>query len=237
MWFLVIFNVIVGWNWGTPAILQQNPNKSTLGKFGSKLGIGRPPPPQLGQKPKFSDRFNLKAPLIKAITTIVIFIIVIIMLMRICLGGPSSWRLDVPGGYEPPLPRLLPKLSSSVHHLHLSTSLNIYHRGHWVHLTKASYLHHNNHPQPRQMKMFNYLSLQSPARSSASTWLLWTFSEVESMESPPTTGQKNILFIKVARGYQNWHRRTYLLSMKIIFHHHIQSTFKHMECFGKSIRQ
>ena len=56
------------------------------------------------------------------------------------------------------------------------------------------------------------------------------------MESPPTTGQKNILFIKVARGYQNWHRRTYLLSMKIIFHHHIQSTFKHMECFGKSIR-
>ena len=174
---------------------------------------------------------------VKAIITIVIFIIVIIMLMRICAGCPSSWRLDVPGGYEPPLPRLLPKLSSSVHHLHLSTSINIYHRVHWVHLTKASYLHHNNHPQPRQMKMFNYLSLQSPARSLASTWLLWTFSEVESMESPPTTGQKNILFIKVARGYQNWHRRTYLLSMKIIFHHHIQSTFKHMECFGKSIRQ
>ena len=27
----MIFNVIFGWDWGTPAILQQNPNKSKIG--------------------------------------------------------------------------------------------------------------------------------------------------------------------------------------------------------------
>ena len=32
--FYVIFNVIFGWDWGTRDILQQNPNKSTLGKIG-----------------------------------------------------------------------------------------------------------------------------------------------------------------------------------------------------------
>ena len=111
----------------------------------------------------------------------------------------------------------------------ISTSINIYHRGHWVHLTKASYLHHNNHPQPRQMKMFNYLSLQSPARSLASTWLLWTSSEVESMESPPTTGQKNILFIKVARGYQNWHRNCQWKLFFIIIFKALLSTWSALE--------
>ena len=38
-------------------------NKNTLGKIESKFGIGRPPPPQLGQKTKFFLRFNLKTPL------------------------------------------------------------------------------------------------------------------------------------------------------------------------------
>ena len=33
-WKSHIFGDFVGWDWGTPAILQQNPNKSTLGKIG-----------------------------------------------------------------------------------------------------------------------------------------------------------------------------------------------------------
>ena len=38
-------------------------NKNTLGKIWSKFGIGRPPPPQLGQKTKFFQCAYLKAPL------------------------------------------------------------------------------------------------------------------------------------------------------------------------------
>ena len=58
----MIFNVIFGWDWGTPAILQQNPNKSTLGKLDQNLGLADPPP-KLGQKPKFFQKSDLKAPL------------------------------------------------------------------------------------------------------------------------------------------------------------------------------
>ena len=49
MIFYVIFGDFVGWDWGTPAILQQNPNKITLldgCDFGlKKLGFGQTPPP------------------------------------------------------------------------------------------------------------------------------------------------------------------------------------------------
>ena len=38
-------------------------NKNTLGKIGSKNWDWQTPPPQLGQKTKFFDRFNLRAPL------------------------------------------------------------------------------------------------------------------------------------------------------------------------------
>ena len=40
MIFYVIFGDFVGWDWGTPAILQQK----HPWKIGSKFGIGRPPP-------------------------------------------------------------------------------------------------------------------------------------------------------------------------------------------------
>ena len=56
MWFLVI--LLVGTGEPLPYC-----NKNTLGKIESKFGIGRSPPPQLGQKTKFFDRFNLRSPL------------------------------------------------------------------------------------------------------------------------------------------------------------------------------
>ena len=56
MWFLVI--LLVGTGEPPPYC-----NKNTLGKIESKFGIGRPPPPQLGQKTKFFQWFYLKAPL------------------------------------------------------------------------------------------------------------------------------------------------------------------------------
>ena len=59
MIFYVIFGDFVGWDWGTPPYC----NKNTLGKIGSKFGIGIPPPPQLGQKAKFFQWVYLKAPL------------------------------------------------------------------------------------------------------------------------------------------------------------------------------
>ena len=63
----MIFYVIVGWDWGTPAILQQNPNKITL-VYGCGFGLKSwdwqtPPTPQLGQNPKFFQKSDLKAPL------------------------------------------------------------------------------------------------------------------------------------------------------------------------------
>ena len=58
MWFLVI--LLVGTGEPPPYC-----NKNTLGKIGSKFGIGRPPPPQLGQKPNFFQKSNLWAPLSK----------------------------------------------------------------------------------------------------------------------------------------------------------------------------
>ena len=72
MLFLVIFDVIFGWDCETPTILQQNPNKITLlygCGFGLKIevGIGRTPtPPQLGKNPKFFQKTDLKASLIMA---------------------------------------------------------------------------------------------------------------------------------------------------------------------------
>ena len=60
MIFYVIFGDFVGWDWGAPAILQQTP----LEKLNKNLGLADPHPPQLGQKTKFFDRFNLKASLI-----------------------------------------------------------------------------------------------------------------------------------------------------------------------------
>ena len=48
---------IFGWDWGTPAILRQNPNiygqfqgKLGFGQFWKKVGIGSDPPPLLGPK-------------------------------------------------------------------------------------------------------------------------------------------------------------------------------------------
>ena len=59
MIFYVIFGDFVGWDWGTPAILQQkHPWKNWI-----KIWDWQTPPPQLGQKTKFFDRFNLRAPL------------------------------------------------------------------------------------------------------------------------------------------------------------------------------
>ena len=62
MIFYVIFGDFVGWDWGTPAILQQkHPWKIELNQ---NLGLADPlPPPQLGQKTKFFQCVYLKAPL------------------------------------------------------------------------------------------------------------------------------------------------------------------------------
>ena len=57
------FDVIFGWDWGIPAIYQQNPNKITLlygCGFGlKKLELGQTPAPLLGTKsqllPKISE--------------------------------------------------------------------------------------------------------------------------------------------------------------------------------------
>ena len=61
---------IFGWDWGTPAILRQNPNiygqfqgKLGFGQFWKKVGIGSDPPPSLGQIPNFYQKFVLKASL------------------------------------------------------------------------------------------------------------------------------------------------------------------------------
>ena len=59
MIFYVIFGDFVGWDWGTPAILQQkHPWTNWI-----KIWDWQIPPPQLGQKPKFFRKSNLKAPL------------------------------------------------------------------------------------------------------------------------------------------------------------------------------
>ena len=60
MIFYVIFGDFVGWDWGTPAILQQkHPWKNWI-----KIWDWMTPPPQLGQKTKFFQCAYLKAPLI-----------------------------------------------------------------------------------------------------------------------------------------------------------------------------
>ena len=61
----MIVDVIFGWDWGTPAILQQNPNKKHPWKNWIKTWDWQtpPPPPQLGQNPKFFQKSDLKAPL------------------------------------------------------------------------------------------------------------------------------------------------------------------------------
>ena len=56
MAFLVIFWLGLG----TPAILRQNPNKLS---FEEKKSWDWQTPPQLGQNPKFFQKFDLKAPL------------------------------------------------------------------------------------------------------------------------------------------------------------------------------
>ena len=59
MIFYVIFGDFVGWDWGTPAIFQQkHPWKNWI-----KTWDWQTPPPQLGQKPKFFQKSDLKAPL------------------------------------------------------------------------------------------------------------------------------------------------------------------------------
>ena len=55
----VIFGDFVGWDWGTPAILQQKHTWKNL----IKIWDWATPPPQLGQKTKFFDRSHLRAPL------------------------------------------------------------------------------------------------------------------------------------------------------------------------------
>ena len=54
-WFLGDFWWFFGWDWGTPAILRQNPNiygqfqgKLSFGQFEKKVGIGSDPRPLLG---------------------------------------------------------------------------------------------------------------------------------------------------------------------------------------------
>ena len=61
---------IFGWDWGTPAILRQNPNiygqfqgKLSFGQFWKKVGIGSDPPSSLGQIPNFYRKFVLQASL------------------------------------------------------------------------------------------------------------------------------------------------------------------------------
>ena len=56
----MIFGDFVGWDWRTPAILQQGHPFVWL--WFEKVGIDRPPP-QLGQNPKFFQKSDLKAPL------------------------------------------------------------------------------------------------------------------------------------------------------------------------------
>ena len=59
MIFYVINGDFVGWDWGTPAILQQkHPWKNWI-----KIWDWQTPPPQLGQNPKFFQKFHLRAPL------------------------------------------------------------------------------------------------------------------------------------------------------------------------------
>ena len=67
----MIFDVIFGdflvgtGDWGTPAILRQNPNKLSF----EKKSWDWQTPPQLGQNPKFFQKFDLKAPLRKKTET------------------------------------------------------------------------------------------------------------------------------------------------------------------------
>ena len=59
MIFYLIFGDFVGWDWGTPAILQQkHPWKNWI-----KIWDWQTPPPQLGKKSKNFQKSNLKAPL------------------------------------------------------------------------------------------------------------------------------------------------------------------------------
>ena len=55
MIFDVIFSDFFGWDWGTPAILRQNPNKITVlcGCGFKKLGLGQTPAPLVGTKYQF----------------------------------------------------------------------------------------------------------------------------------------------------------------------------------------
>ena len=57
----------VGWDWGTPAILQQkHPWKNWIKIWDWQTPRGPPRPPQLEQNPKFFHFAYLKAPLIAA---------------------------------------------------------------------------------------------------------------------------------------------------------------------------
>ena len=56
MIFYVIFGDFVGWD-------RHIATKTPLEKLDQNLGLADPPPPQLGQKPKFFQKSNLRAPL------------------------------------------------------------------------------------------------------------------------------------------------------------------------------
>ena len=62
MIFYVIFGDFVGWDWETPAILQQKPTwKNWIKIWDWQTPL--PPLPQLGQKPNFFQKSDLRAPL------------------------------------------------------------------------------------------------------------------------------------------------------------------------------
>ena len=70
-YFYVIFYVIFGWDWGTPAILRQNPKiygqfqgKLSFGQFWKKVGIGSDPrPPPWAKFPTFTENLFPGLPL------------------------------------------------------------------------------------------------------------------------------------------------------------------------------
>ena len=67
MIFDVIFSDFFGWDWGTPAILRQNPNKITVwngcGFCFKKLGLGETSPPPWDKNPHIDRKLVLEAPL------------------------------------------------------------------------------------------------------------------------------------------------------------------------------
>ena len=87
MIFYVVFGDFFGWDWGTPAILRQNPNKITVlyGCGFKNLGVGQTPTPLVGTKSQLLPKNVLKASLMRMW---ILFPPMLVLLFR----GPKSWQ-------------------------------------------------------------------------------------------------------------------------------------------------